>query len=155
MFIFLVNYKIEEKRMKIIFLDFDGVVNAFNEPESLRQLSPRCVKLLNKLIERTDTYIVITSTWRILHAIEDLRQILVNSGFQFPERIIGITPRGGRRGTEIEEWLKQPTEEVESFIILDDDSDMEPFLDRLIQTDSDTGLTTNDIKRAVLLLRRK
>ena len=137
--------------LKIIFLDFDGVVNAFNEPESLRQLSKTCVETLNTLIEKTDANIVITSTWRILHSMADLRQILINAGFKFPYKVIGKTPRGGRRGTEIEEWLKAFPKEIELFVILDDDSDMEPFMDRLIRTNSDTGLTIDDVERAIFL----
>jgi hypothetical protein len=137
--------------LKIIFLDFDGVVNAFNEPESLRKLSEACVEMLNLLVEKTDADIVITSTWRILHSMADLRQILINAGFKFPYKVIGKTPRGGRRGTEIEEWLKAFPKEIELFVILDDDSDMEPFMDRLIRTNSDTGLTIDDVERAIFL----
>ena len=138
--------------MKIIMLDFDGVVDAFNEPQSLRCLSKKCVANLNILLERSGASIVVTSTWRILHPLADLRQILVNAGFRFPERIIGITPRGyGARGYEIWRWLTDHPG-VEEFVILDDDSDMEPFMDRLVRTDSDTGLTDLDVEKALKIL---
>jgi len=145
--------------MKIIFLDFDGVLNRGDEPNTcLRQLSPSCVKILNTLIERTNAKIVITSVWRILRTTAELRQIMVHYGFRFPGNVIDKTPRnGGRRGTEIEEWLRSYSiagwsGEVEKIVIIDDDSDMEPFMDRLVQTDSDTGITIEDVEKVVALL---
>lgn len=141
------------KPTKIIFLDFDGVVDAFNEPQSLRCLSKKCVANLNVLLERSEASIVITSTWRILHPLADLRQILVNAGLIFPERIIGITPKTGvRRGFEIGLWLKDHPE-VEEFVILDDDSDMESFMDKLVKTNSDAGLTEADVEKALEMLK--
>jgi len=143
--------------MKVIFLDFDGVLNRFDDPRNLKELSSGCVKLLNQVIEQTHAYIVITSVWRILRTVGELRAKLVEAGFKYPQRVIGKSPRtGGRRGTEIYEWLKiraQSRDDVESFIILDDDSDMEPFMDRLVQTDSDTGLTDLEVKKTVDMLR--
>lgn len=138
---------------KIIMLDFDGVVDAFNEPQSLRSLSKKCVANLNILLERSEASIVVTSTWRILHSLMDLEQILVNAGFRFPERVIGMTPRGyGARGQQIERWLNDHPE-VEKFVILDDDSDMEPFMDKLVKTNSDVGLTNMDVERALEILK--
>ena len=137
---------------KIIFLDFDGVVNSFSEPESLRCLSQGCVANLNTLLERSGASIVVSSVWRIGHPIADLRQILVNAGLRFPERIVGITPRGyGVRGDEIGQWLRNHPE-VEAFVILDDDSDMGPFMDRLVRSDSDHGLTDLDVEKALKIL---
>jgi hypothetical protein len=139
---------------KIVFLDFDGVVNAFDEPESLRYLSQTCVANLNTLLERSGASIVISSTWRIGHRIVDMIQILVNAGFRFPERVIGITPRGCQgqvRGDEIGLWLKDHPE-VKEFVILDDDSDMGPFMDRLVRSDSDIGLTDLDVEKALKIL---
>jgi len=138
---------------KIIFLDFDGVVNAFSEPESLRCLSQGCVANLNTLLDRSGANIVVTSTWRILHSLADLRQILVNAGLKYPERVIGVTPRNdGIRGKQIERWLENYPEEVEAFVILDDDSDMGNFSGKLVRTDSDIGLTDLDVEKALKIL---
>lgn len=142
--------------MKIIFLDFDGVVNRFDEPESFRKLSPSCVENLNRLVELSDASIIITSSWRgHIPIVSDLAQVLVNAGFKFPEKVIGKTARSFlRRGKEIEEWLKSSRYKIESFVILDDDSDMEPFLDKLVETDFNVGLTMNDVEKAVDILNK-
>ena len=65
-------------KMKIIFLDFDGVL--INR-ESLKQASglqskahPSCVAALNSIIEVTEASIVVTSTWRgkLISPVRDL-----------------------------------------------------------------------------------
>jgi len=144
----------------IIFLDFDGVLNAFDEP---RILSEKCVSAFNYLLEQTDADVVVSSTWRVLRSIEELRLILETAGFKYPERIIGVTPiaykdrkklnilLGVRRGREIEAWLKEHPK-VKNFVILDDDTDMEPFMDRLIKINSDKGLTLRNVKKVLKLL---
>jgi hypothetical protein len=110
------------------------------------------------LIERSNANIVVSSVWRILRSTALLRQILVDSGFKYPEKVIGRTPTSssGGRGGEIKVWLeywsKYNSEEITSFVILDDDSDMEPFMDRLVQTDSDDGLLMEHVEKAIVIL---
>jgi hypothetical protein len=143
-------------KKKIIFLDFDGVVNAFREPDSLRYLSKRCVSNLNILLEKTGAYVVITSAWKVFHPLSDLRQVLVNAGLKFPDRIIGKTPNSDRtltwRGQEIKQWIKEFPGELEAFVILDDNSDMEPYMDRLVKTNPVWGLGSRDVRKALKLL---
>jgi len=145
--------------MKIIFLDFDGVLNRFDEPESLRALSKTCMVHMNTLVEKTDSSIVVSSVWRLLRTVADLRGIMVNAGFKFPAKVIGKTPRlkydpltHPERGEEIDAWMKTYPKEIETFVILDDDSDMHPHMDKLVQTDSNIGLTPEDVEKCVKIL---
>jgi len=146
--------------MKVIFLDFDGVLNKFTDPESLLYLSKECVENLNSLVERSGSKIVITSQWRTLYPMVDLRQILINAGLKYPRCIIGATPdllgepRVTSRGEEIDKWLKKTEKDIDSFVIIDDEDDMKPFMDRLVQTNYDNGLTKDDIERAVSIISR-
>ena len=146
--------------MKIIFLDFDGVLNKFSDTESLLYLSKECVGNLNTLIERSGAKIVISSCWRAHHPMEDLKQILINAGFKYVDHIIGVTPdliyepRKTCRGEEISKWLKESNENVESFVIIDDDDDMDPFMHLLVQTNCDNGLTTDEMERALLVIEK-
>ena len=140
---------------KIIFLDFDGVVNNFAEPDSFRKLSVKNVKVLNRLIKLTNASIVITSVWRINYSMEVLKQVLINAAFKYPESVIDVTPLGyGYRGKEIKEWLDQHPE-VSEFVILDDDSDMEPYMDKLVRINSSKGLTYNKIASICQILKVK
>lgn len=145
--------------MKIIFLDFDGVLNRFNDGYSLLFLSKECVENLNLLLECSKAKIVITSQWRVFHPMSDLRLVLVNAGLKYPESVIGKTPdllplpQKTSRGDEIEKWLKETNKHVDAFVILDDDDDMGLFMDKLVQTDSNIGLTKEKVERALRILQ--
>jgi hypothetical protein len=107
--------------MKVVFLDFDGVLNssrwfaqgtAFTHPED--QLDPEAVKLLNEL----DADVVVSSAWRYGYKRIQLSEFLRNRGFT--GRVIDTTPRlpGKERFEEINAWLKG--KDVTSFVVLDD-----------------------------------
>jgi hypothetical protein len=80
---------------------------------------------------------------------------LERAGFEYPERIIGATieiiGRNKTRGQEIAMWLEQVP--VDSFVIFDDDDDMEPVQDHLIQTTFEHGLLQEHIDRAREMLK--
>jgi hypothetical protein len=69
----------------------------------------------------------------------------------------GQTSLGDRRGDEIREWLKACNDrgryEIESFIILDDETDMLEFLPRLVKTSMDGGLTDAHVDLALEMLK--
>jgi hypothetical protein len=162
--------------MKVIFLDIDGVLNSqvwmMTQPPTtnfLRAVDPSAVKLLYDLISRSGAVIVVSSTWRILNSLSNIRSILIEAGYPSPCPIIGKTPRlagtvtrpfdghkiGDRlvRGHEIQNWLeKQPAGSVESFVILDDDSDMAHLMPKLVNTSFETGLQPEHVERALIML---
>jgi histidinol phosphatase-like enzyme len=144
-------------KMKILFLDFDGVLNSekyFEEwillnPDRrgslINQLDPKKVDLLNRIINATGANVVISSTWRILHSMEELKDILISFGFKYPQNIIDETPQtfSGYRGREINLWLtysNESDESVDQFVIVDDNSDMEPHMNNLVQTTWKDGM---------------
>lgn len=146
--------------MKILFLDIDGVlVNraSYSLPGSgsaSRSIAhPDCVKALNRILTETGAFIVISSVWR-RDGVMGMREHL-NRWNVTPRRIIGCTPFSGDRvrGDEIQAWLDSYRREViESFVILDDDSDMKHLMHRLVKTDGIVGLTEADADRAIALL---
>jgi len=153
--------------MRIIFLDIDGVLNsaafAHEHTEHWERLAgsavdPVACQRLNRLIAATNVKVVISSSWRILLSIVEIERILRAGGCDF--EIIGVTPRlGTRRGNEIQRWLneceKSGNWRVESFVIFDDDADMEHLLPRLVQTDWDFGLQDVHVDRAIAILKPK
>ena len=60
-------------------------------------------------------------------------------------------------GVDIEKWIMDNEVwlhyQLRSFIILDDDSDMEPFMDRLINTDCYKGILSEDADKAIEMLK--
>jgi hypothetical protein len=129
------------KKIKAIFLDFDGVLN-FSEfiykkdseyLENLkrieldymaRELSSKRIQLLNQVVERFDNvFFIISSAWRKRASMKKLQAIFELHGFK--GEFIDVTPSFGKRGEEIQEWLDTRPEQlglvIEKFLILDDE----------------------------------
>lgn len=167
--------------IKVIFLDIDGVIctdrsfaikpkipfpQGFHIPfrTGWDHLDSECVKRLNKITDVTGAIIVISSTWRLACVEEDDFKHLANylKSMGVKAHILDKTPthlrfgcmeRINGRGREIEQWLNEwPGEEVESFVILDDDDDLEPYMDCHVQTPEETGLDDSHVEQAIKIL---
>ena len=123
--------------MKVIFLDFDGVLNseASFRYEARRKsnripdsLSDVCCSNLQYILEQdADIKLVISSTWREegQEVVEFLQgDGFLNGRFVNGSRIIGKTPSvfSGHRGHEIKLWLED-NPNVTQYVIIDDDDD--------------------------------
>jgi len=145
--------------MKIIFLDFDGVLNntKYLEAQSEIVFAPFDfvnVENLNTITDIGDIGIVITSDWRRFGL--DLKQFVKRYGVI--GNVVGETRVTDHmpRGMEIQAWLlkyRVDKEFIQKFVILDDRDDMGYISDRLIQTDPAVGLTKEDALRAIEMLR--
>lgn len=161
--------------MKVIFLDIDGVLN-YNGCRDLVGgvyfVNDDKIKLLKQIIDRTDAKVVLSSTWRLgwfdidtnpnatpkKYSIADdfirLENKLKEYGITFLSRTPMTEER--HRETEIDMWIKNwGGDVIESFVILDDDSDMKPYMKHLIQTSWETGLCQKDVDKAVKILGEK
>lgn len=161
--------------MKLLFLDFDGVLNSvetFRERTAARErgepipefsdIDRGLVARLNQLLEQTGAKVVISSSWRCFARVQDplnptrwLQRLLDSRGFK--GEVIGSTPElpyPKTRGDEIQSWLTRDGGAVRSFVILDDEDDMAHLKDRLVQTSFETGLQDHHVSMAVTVLRR-
>lgn len=151
--------------MRVIFLDFDGVIVTRRGPRSTAEEDqgrllpdPALVARLNDITNATGAKVVVSSTWRLGRTVEDLRALLVAA--DFAGQVIDVTPWGvdGRhveRGYEIHDWLSRHPE-VESFVVLDDDSDRGPLTSgrwRVVRGGFDRGMDETDVAEAVRILR--
>lgn len=140
----------QKKKIKVLFLDIDGVLNSTRTavgcgqgfPHSLTELGkfdPVALALIRNLCGVADISIVLSSTWRKLFAYHDVANAL-----DLP--IMGATDMDGKlRGEEIQRWLDAHTDEVESYAIVDDDSDMlSSQHKRFVKTDGHDGLMWRD-----------
>ncbi len=104
--------------------------------------------------------VVVSSSWRILHPVEELREILQAAGWEAPP-VIDITPRSqkGFRGDEVNAWLNDSTkrhvelsEPITHYVIFDDDSDFHPD-QPFVHTSWEHGLQEAhlDLARGILL----
>ena len=141
---------------KIIFLDIDGIFNhhtyfagphkGYDYDLHYQKFCPDSKALFNKLIEQTNADIVISSTWRLYHNLDELKHIWKIENML--GNIIDVTPClysetkfNAPRGCEIEKWLRNngfyhcnwstneqssimEQSDIANYIIIDDDSDM-------------------------------
>jgi hypothetical protein len=149
--------------MKIIFLDFDGVLTSVdsmvafwhlnrNEHHNEDRLDPVCVGLIRHLCEKTGAKVVVSSVWRIGRTEQDFLDIFKQYGWDdFP--YAGQTPisRERIRGQEIQTWLNQNP--VDTYVIFDDDSDMlESQLGNFIHVSNINGFRSQHYVKALRLL---
>ena len=166
--------------MKVIFLDFDGVLNSGDNsevltnmvaenPELMQMYKPgimfdeRCVRWLEWIIRETGCKIVISSSWRLYYNLDQLQTIW--NELSLPGEIIGYTPfetgilmldkqeitRDFERGREIQSWLND--NKPDTYCIVDDDYDMLPH-QVFVQTDPEFGLTADTAKLIVNYLNK-
>lgn len=159
-------------KLKVVFLDFDGVLNShafmLAKPSSIVGLDPVAVGRVNRLLRETDAEVVVSSTWRHGRSLTQLRETLAERGFvgkmrgttphqSFTLSSSGVIETARVRGHEIQAWLDGAPDydlDIESFVILDDDSDMAHLMDRLVKTTFANGLTDADVDRAIEMLRK-
>lgn len=153
--------------MKVIFLDVDGVLNC-------RTSKSRCgeyvgvdkdkIKRLAKIVDATGAKIVLSSTWNesfnksaipLDYDGEYLTKHLWNHG---KLRITTKTKEvlGSNRGTEIKDWLVDHERwDITNWVVLDDqvsDDYDGDIMNKLVLTDSETGLTDDNVAVAIEVL---
>lgn len=155
--------------IRIVFLDFDGVLNSaqywqdrgklsddfgWSSPEHEDyQLDKAAITRLNRLTSAPDVMVVVSSMWRMMRSRTDLRNLLARNGFT--GKVLCKTPvLNMPRGLEIREWLRQTARNVSSFVIIDDDNDFQEFgSDRFVQTSfHNGGLLNEHIDKALAVL---
>lgn len=148
---------------------YNRVMNFVDTPDEyteykLTMLDDRAIANLNRIVEETGCKIVLSSSWRCLwNPNENERTIeaLKLKGFKYD--FYGLTPRipqndfGQERGIEIQAWIDKELEknEIESFVILDDDNDMLPEqMDKFILINNQYGLSDIDVFKAIEILNK-
>ena len=152
--------------MKIIFLDFDGVMDTEYYDHILSEtgkpisdeygllFDPECVKNLKYIIDNTDADIVVSSTWKDDMSYKEILDMWKYRGL--PGFVTDVTPstENHKRGDEIDGWLKECHTECNYVII--DDLDVSNFnehqIPRLLIVNPFNGLDEYTAKRAVMIL---
>lgn len=140
--------------MKVLFLDIDGVMNShdwFRRRESnkhtmLNDIDPAAALRVQRVCDETGAAIVVSSTWRKLHTLPELRRVFMARGIT--ASVIDVTPNGApgghERGYEIQAWLDENEQlgrfEIDGMAIVDDDSDMVHLKPWLVRTPFETGI---------------
>ena len=140
---------------KIIFLDFDGVLH----PDGVAKFS-RLPVLERFLVEMPDAEVVVSSTWREDHTLDQLRDI-----FSPPlrSRITGVTPSlddgydlGGRQSEILTFLANEGLSDTNCCWIALDDNAMffEDSCQNLVLTDSSIGFTEQEGEQLIAWYKR-
>lgn len=146
-------------KMKIIFLDIDGVLNGYSyinllcwnlarllhiqdwynkHIRSPFTIHEEKVRRLSKIVTATDAKIVMSSSWRNgfwsvpYEEKTEEQKLLTDLLNKYNIHVIDITPKSsdGRRDKEILSWLSKYESQVDKFVVLDDERfDLECFVD--------------------------
>ena len=137
-------------KMKVIFLDIDGVLNTNSDKE----ISNDKLKLLSELVSNTGADVVLSSSWRYgwnqpeLNQpgtrIYRLKQLLKDNDIVIKDTIgLDLT-----KSIQIKNYLN--TNMISNYVVLDD----EPIdIANLVQTNGYVGLTQLDCQKASQLLK--
>lgn len=143
--------------MKVIFLDFDGVLNTdtFIDEQKLcgalsnsiasfmyrraEELDPKALARLFQIVHATDAKIVLVTTWKEWHSIADISTMMIEAGYLGVPPIIDATHRFDNkklrqvnrpilsRGEQVDQWLNETTESIEGYLIIDDSVDYSAY----------------------------
>ena len=148
--------------MKVLFLDYDGVVNTpmwdndgikcrYNHSGDGYVNNFQALQWISELCEKYNYKIVVSSTWRFWDNYIDC---LFAGGLREDVEVIGCTPvlrhPNVTRGEEIQAWLNEH-KDVEKFLIVDDETDMGSLIYALVLCDPEAGFTRREFRYALQL----
>lgn len=122
--------------MKIIFLDFNGVLDTY---DNMNEIDQNNLKRLKYIIDKTNAKVVISSSIKnsyyytgsfnkhLINIIKTLEKASIE--------VIGITPLASNREEEIRLYLDSHSE-IQNFCIIDDDYYMETFKEHMVKLPS-------------------
>lgn len=148
---------------RILFLDYDGVVNtlmwnnkgtkcSYNYPQDGKVNNFQAVQWVSEFCQQCHYSIVVTSTWR---KDRNWRECLINGGLRNGIEILGCTDiTDGKRGEEIKSYLKQHPE-IKYYIIVDDENDMlAEQQSHFVQTDTLIGFGIREYQQCVKIYEK-
>ena len=152
---------------KIIFLDFDGVLNTeyyqgvlqFQGKQQRDEygalFAPGAVRQLKRIIDFTAAEIIISSSWKSLGLVK-IQELWMKRNLA--GRVIDITPtlHSGNKGEEIAAWLVENATPETRYVVIDDEEvildSQRPFF---IWTNPYEGLTEEKADMAIRVLNRQ
>jgi len=170
--------------MKVIFLDFDGVLNPTHYMMCLGRMWKESngliksqddyghlffdqnVTQLNRILNETNAKIVVSSTWRLSGAKTILDMFIDRGMINCANAFYDITPDHAQpqasglclsdaRGDEIKAWLNEHPE-VTKYVIIDDQNDMlQEQSPYFVRTNHFYGITKSNADLAIQILQSK
>lgn len=147
--------------MKVIFLDFDGVLNNNSYFLNSKEKAPFFLQdekmiLLKQIVDTTNAKIVLSTSWReIWNSDLDISLKLKDYFNSFDLSVYDVTKNiNYNRPLEISTWLKENN--VNSYVILDDIADpWYEHVNNVVVTNKEfNGLSQDDVNKAIDILKK-
>lgn len=155
--------------MKVIFLDFDGVLNPLGNEDVRRKLwhldnslkskdkygylfDETCMRWLHYILLKTDAKIVVSSSWRWI-GLEDIQLMWLSRNY--PQFVYDITRLStfDKRSEDIDLYIKQNN--IDKYCIIDDIDMFEPHhKNNLVITDAGIGLERKTATKSIDILNQ-
>ena len=178
-----ISKKIDHKMDKIIFLDFDGVLNTehyqnllYHEGKALQDeygayFDPESVEQLKRIVDATRAKIVIESSWKYLGLeamqemwevrdlpgqVVDITSSSVSDQWLLTANLDDIDPAMGHcKGMEIASWLTDNAGPDARYVIIDDEYViLDSQLPSFILTNPYDGITEELADKAISILNK-
>lgn len=156
--------------MKVIFLDFDGVITT---PSTMWNISLEHLKRIKKICDETGAKLVISSSWQRYSHKDESREERIKSWIDgilmkdykeaeaikrfFTDYTYDMSGHfygefGNVRGSNIKSWLiRNP--KVDNYVIIDDEDDMlDEQIYNFVQTDMSFGIQDREVKLCIDIL---
>ena len=151
--------------MNIIFLDIDGILNTSSD----RRINRNMVKRLSRLVKDTNSKVILHSGWRFWFnenmqplngQAKNLQEELWKEGITLSGKTPDLSDEDIKKtqtfskvkASEILSWLDRQSD-IDSWVVLEDlDLKNETVKKHQIMPDPDTGLTDEDIDKAISLI---
>ncbi|MFN7641637.1 MAG: HAD domain-containing protein [Burkholderiales bacterium] len=129
--------------MRLIFLDFDGVVHEARGDLEDDQYFEWLPILAEAIAPYPDVHVAVHSSWRHMFTADELRGFLHG----LAERYVGAVPPGDREHA-IREYLRE-VPHVRDYLVIDDTSEEFSRIrgQRLLICDPTTGLSAPDVQQ--------
>lgn len=143
-----------------LFLDFDGVMHRAHVGTNIDRLFEHADLLASWMGEHPTVQIVVSSSWREVHPLSQLRDLLFHDKPDLAERVVGATPNLDRqkleRSAECRHWLADQGHYYAAWVAIDDQAELFDRFSRanLVLCDPAVGLTLALLDRAWQLLQR-
>ncbi len=119
--------------MKVIFLDFNGVLDTWDDMDVIDESN---LNRLKRIVEETSSKVVISSSIKRNYVNTGVMRgnlkYLVDTLLECGIDVIGVTPNLEKREEEILMYLSEHND-IDGFVILDDDYEMPKLKDHLVK----------------------
>ena len=153
----------KSKKEKYVFLDIDGVIMTFSSPQVVnhrefmdnKNWSKNAIKNIQKLIDKTDSRVVITSTYRKIKTKKEIQDRFHEMGLNIQVYdFTSVTPNL-KRGEDIEKYIKD--NDVKDFVIIDDQKHdfAKLFKNAVVKVQTNVGFDKENLETALSILDDK